>query len=60
MNFEVKTLKRVTEGEITETVVRNEMEIFITLNKYNICQQREEGTCNKWWLLSQQKFPPSQ
>ena len=40
----VVTQQKVTEWEITKTEVGNEMEIFITLNKYNTRQQREEGT----------------
>ena len=32
-----------TEWEITKTEVGNEMEIFITLTKYNTQQRREKG-----------------
>ena len=35
--------KKVTEWEVTKTEVGNEMEIFITLTKYNTCQWCEEG-----------------
>ena len=35
----------------------NEMEIFITLTKYNTHQQREEGTHCLWWLLSKNTPP---
>ena len=38
--------------EITKMEVGNEMEIFITLNKYNTHQQHEEGTHRLWSLLS--------
>ena len=33
----------VTEWETTKTEAGNEMEIFITLTKYNTQQQHEEG-----------------
>ena len=36
-------LKKVTEWETTKTKVGNEMEIYITLTKYNIRHRREEG-----------------
>ena len=39
----VVTKQKVTECEIIKTKVGNEMEIFITLTKYNTCQQGEEG-----------------
>ena len=39
----VVTKQKVTEREITKTEVVNKMEIFITLTKYNTCQQREES-----------------
>ena len=35
--------QKVTEWDITKTEVGNEMEIFITLTKYNTLQQHEEG-----------------
>ena len=38
----------------------NEMEIFITLTKYNTCPQCEEDTHCLWWLLSEHIYlPPS-
>ena len=37
---------------ITKTEVRNEIEIFITLPKYNIWQRREEGNHYQWWSLT--------
>ena len=36
-------LTKVNEWEITKMEVRNEMEIFIALTKYNTHQQHEEG-----------------
>ena len=39
----VVTKQNVTEWEITKTKVGNEMEIFITLTKYNTHQHHEEG-----------------
>ena len=48
----VVTQQNVTEWEITKTV-GNEMEIFITLAKYNTRQWREEGKLllmvTTWW-----------
>ena len=35
--------KKVTKWKITKTEVGNEIEIFITLTKYNTCQRSEEG-----------------
>ena len=35
--------KEFTKWEKNKTEVENEIEIFITLTKYNICQRREEG-----------------
>ena len=40
----VETWKKVTEWEIVKTEAGNEMEIFITLNKYNTRQQCENST----------------
>ena len=37
---DVITLQKVTEWEITKTEVENEMEIFLTLTKYNTFQWR--------------------
>ena len=37
--------KKVTEWEITKMEVGNEMEVFITLTKYNTCQQHEGNHC---------------
>ena len=37
--------KKVTEREITKTKVGNEIEIFITLTKYNTCQWYEGSKC---------------
>ena len=39
----IVTEQKVTEWEITKTEVGNEMEIFITLTKYNTCRWHEEG-----------------
>ena len=39
----VVTSQKVTESEITKTVVGNEMKIFITLTKYNTRQWHEEN-----------------
>ena len=41
--------------------VWNEMEIFVTLTKYNTHQWHEKRTHYYWWLLSQQSYclPPS-
>ena len=36
----------------------NEMEIFITLTKYNTCLWRGEGNHCSWWLLSQHTYAP--
>ena len=42
--------KKVTGWEITKMKVGNEMEIFITLTKYNMCQEHEEGNHYLWCL----------
>ena len=43
LNNSAVTQQKVIEWEITKTEVGNEMEIFITLTKYNTYQWREEG-----------------
>ena len=54
----VVTKQKVTEWEIAKTGIGNEMEIFITLTKYNTRQRCEEGNHCSWWRLCTFLPPP--
>ena len=43
ISVDVVTKQKITECKITKTEVRNEIEIFVTITKYNTRQGHEES-----------------